>query len=111
MDGSTTGIDSGARQSGAVTDAPAPIQQNNFKNIEVGGIFNKYTSGYWALALPALSVRYAFEAIKNIAGKLANSKGPAVHLSPCTYYPDRQTLPYNQSRAASDKDCKKASRL
>jgi len=31
---------------------------NNFQHTEIKGRFNQYTSGYWALTLPALAARY-----------------------------------------------------
>src|ERR1700676_3397787 len=71
-DAISTGIDREIRRSGAA-DTPEPVPSNDFKHTEINGRFNKYTSGYWALALPALSVRYAFEAISNMGSRLAKS--------------------------------------
>jgi len=62
----------GSANGGTVADAPSPAQQHEFKHTAIHGRLNQYTSGYWALALPALSARYAFEAVTNMAPKFKN---------------------------------------
>jgi len=54
----TSNIDGNA-QDNAQTD-------NSFDHTEIKGRFNQYTSGYWALALPALAARY----VARYAGKI-----------------------------------------
>ena len=63
----------------AATTAPSvtPSPQSDFSHTKVAGRFNQYTSGYWALALPLLSVRYIAEGMNNMLRPiLKNPKFP-----------------------------------
>lgn len=65
-DTKVAGTDAGTR-GGAPAQAPLPTTPPlNLEHTKVKGRFNQFTSGYWALTLPLLSVRYAFKFLSGV---------------------------------------------
>lgn len=75
----TTGIDTSAV--GGAGAGLLPASPPEFRHTSINGRLNQYTSSYWALALPALSVRYAFEAASSIATKIMEKHKLPQHFS------------------------------